>query len=252
VIGGLALLAVVVVVIIMLVAGGDDDDDVTTDGTTVPAEPDGTTTTETPTTTEAESTTTEVPPTTFDPSVFNTAVWPQVGSDLRYDDPVDAARGFAVDFVGFEDPVLGEFMAGDSRSGEVEVRPLEDGPVTTVLVRQLGPDDTWWVLGSVTENIEVDEPAALSGVDSPAILAGRARAFEGTVNVRIHVDGEDEPRVESFVTGSGGEDLGPFQEELAWPVPQGGWGAVVFLTVGGEDPQVWEATVVRVGFIGGD
>ena len=41
------------------------------------------------------------------------AVWPLPDSETRYTDPVEAARGFAVDFVGFIDPVLGEFLVAD-------------------------------------------------------------------------------------------------------------------------------------------
>jgi hypothetical protein len=179
-------------------------------------------------------------------------VWPWYDDDLRYDDPVEAARGFAEDFIGFADPVVGEFQQGDSRSGEVEVRPVEDGPVTTVFVRQVGDDDTWWVLGSATANIEVDLPTAMSAVDDPLLTEGRASAFEGTVEVEIRVDGEPEPLGTGFVTGSGDATLGPFEGEIRWPNPGGGWGAVVFLTRSAENGQVWEAGVLRVGFIGGD
>jgi hypothetical protein len=177
------------------------------------------------------------------------AVWPWSPSGVRFDDPVEAARSFAVDFVGFEDPVVGEFMAGDNRSGEVEVQARENGAVTTVFVRQLGPDDTWWVLGSATENIVVTSPEALQEVASPLELTGMARAFEGTVNVEVRVDGDVGPLATTFVTGSGTEDLGPFEGEVTWTTPpaQPG-GAVVFVVFNAEDGSVWEAGVVRVLF----
>lgn len=254
--GLLAVVALALVVGAIVVIGGDDDEvatDGTTPTTTAPATtiaPGSTTTTPTstaPSTTGATSTTT-----TIVPDAYRTAVWPWYGDDLRYDDPVEAARGFAEDFVGFEDPVIGEFQQGDSRSGEVEVRPVEDGPVTTVFVRQVGDDETWWVLGSATANIEVDLPAPMSAVDDPLLVEGRASAFEGTVEVEIRVDDEREPLGTGFVTGSGDGTLGPFEGEIRWPNPGGGWGAVVFLTRSAENGQVWEAGVMRVGFIGGD
>jgi hypothetical protein len=252
---GVVALALVVGAIVVI---GGDDDEVATEGTTsTTAAP--TTTTPAPTTT-APATTTSTPSTTASttttpvvvPDAYRTAVWPWYDDDLRYDDPVEAARGFAEDFIGFADPVVGEFQQGDSRSGEVEVRPVEDGPVTTVLVRQVGDDDTWWVLGSATANIEVDLPTAMSAVDDPLLTEGRASAFEGTVEVEIRVDGEPEPLGTGFVTGSGDATLGPFEGEIRWPNPGGGWGAVVFLTRSAENGQVWEAGVLRVGFIGGD
>ncbi len=45
---------------------------------------------------------------------------------------------------------------------------------------------------------------------------------------------------------------GPFSGSIPFESPQGGWGAVVGYTLSAENGQVWEATVVRVGFIGGD
>jgi hypothetical protein len=84
-------------------------------------------------------------------------VIPDGSSEVRYDDPVEAARSFAVDFVGVTGPVVGEFMQGDARSGEVEVRPMANGP-TTAFVAQLGSDGTWWVVGSATANIVIDAP----------------------------------------------------------------------------------------------
>lgn len=245
----LAVLGVLITagVVAVVVLGGDDDD-----GDTA-----ATTTTSSPATTSAPggdgpTTTTEPAPTTA-PATDSTsvAVWPWRDSPQRFDDPVAAARSFALDFVGFTDPVIGEFMQGDVRSGEVQVRPSADGPVTTVFVRQVSDDDSWWVIGSATGNIEVTEPATLSAIDTPVTLKGRANAFEGNVNVEIRVDGTVEPIAEGFVTGRMGE-MGPFESTLEFPSPKGGWGSVVFRTHSAEDGSVWEAAVVRVGFIGGD
>jgi hypothetical protein len=174
-------------------------------------------------------------------------VWPDPSHSQRFEDPVAAARSFAVDLVGFTDPVVGEFRQGDARSGEVEVRPTPTGPVTTVLVRQLGGDDTWWVLGSTTPNIEVDQPTGGEQIGSPVRLAGRANAYEGNVNVQIVTYGQVEPLVESYVTGMMGE-LGPFEREVEFPNPGSGRGAVLFRTFNEENGSVWEAAVVRVSF----
>ena len=60
--------------------------------------------TTTSTTTSATTTTTPAPDVT-------SAVWPYAASATRYTDPVAAARGFAVDFVGFSAPGFGAFPA---------------------------------------------------------------------------------------------------------------------------------------------
>jgi hypothetical protein len=243
----LALGAAIVAVVAVVVWLQDGDDEVTTtDATTTTSAPDVTTTTVADATTTEATTTSEA--TTSPPVVdTTTAVYPWADSSRRFADPVDAASSFATEFVGFRDPVVGEFMQGDSRSGEVEIRPAATGPVTTVFVRQLGADDTWWVLGCATANIEVTGPDALATISSPVTLEGRANAFEGNVNVEVRVDGERDALTEDFVTGMMGE-MGPFSKAVPFPDPGTERGALVFRTLSAEDGSVWEAGVLRVSF----
>lgn len=175
------------------------------------------------------------------------AVWPWESSDLRFQDPVEAARSFATDYVGFTDPVVGAFAQGDSRSGEVEVRPRANGPVTTVLVRQ-GGDDSWWVIGSATEGITLDEPEVLDEIRSPVRVRGSALVFEGTVLVHVREDGRREPIGTGVVTGGGGK-AEPFEGSIEFSRPRASTGAIVLLTESADDGQPWQATVVSVRFV---
>lgn len=177
-----------------------------------------------------------------------TAVWPWETASTRFDDPVDAARSFATDFLGFTAPVMGPFAQGDSRSGEVEVRPVSNGPVSTVFVRQ-GSDDSWWVIGAATEHITLAEPDVLDEIRSPVRLRGTALAFEGTVRVHIREDGRREPIGVGFVTG-GGQEPSPFEETIDFATPTASAGAIVLFTESAEDGRVWQAGVVRVRFPG--
>ncbi len=222
----------------------------------------GSSTTQTPTTSSTASPTTTatsppptgptsqtVTPSTVDPpGAYVSAVWPWPGSTLRYTDPVEAATGFAVDFVGFTDPAVGEFQQGDSRSGEVEIRPSADGPITVVFVRQLGSDDTWWVLGSATANITVNRPSAMTAIESPQIVTGTALAFEGHIDVALRADGAQEPVATTFVTG-GGAEPDAFFGTIEWVDSGATGGALVFTTSVADDGRVWEASVVRVLFV---
>lgn len=266
--GIVAVIAVIIALVVLL--GGDDGDDATDATTTVATTPSETTdTTETTTTDETTTTTVDEPTATVDdttttiettttavtettvavPDEFASAVWPWFASDVRYDDPVEAARGFAEEFLGMTDPIVGEFLAGDLRSGEVEVRSIETFTPTLVSVRLLGDDGAWWVTGSSTPNILVDEPSWNDAIGSPLVVAGRAVAFEGTVEVLIVADGIDEPIFTDFVTAAGGPgDPGPFEDEFEWANPGTGSGSLVFRTVGSEDDRVLEATVMRVRF----
>lgn len=150
-------------------------------------------------------------------------IWPRPSSEVRFDDPVAAARSFALYYAQFDDPVIGEFRQGDSRSGEVPVRPRANAPETTVLVRQLQGND-WFVIASVTANITLEQPSTGSTIGCPMATSGRALAFEGTVQVRVDAYQPDGDRVEvgrSFVTGSGSPPPGPFAKEIACTPPSG-------------------------------
>ena len=174
-----------------------------------------------------------------------TAVWPVRSSDVRYDDPVRAARGFAVDFVGFNSPVVGAFQQGDSRSGEVATRPTANGPVTTVFVRQLG-DGNWWVLGAATEQIRLDAPATGELVSSPMHLTGAAQTFEGHVTVTLREDDIAAPLASGYVTGRM-DEMGPFQGDLTFarnPVQR--YGALLLTTESAQNGELWQASVIRV------
>jgi hypothetical protein len=255
------LAAVAVVVVLALVVGGAlllarDDDEVTT-GTTTSTVAAGSTSTAAPTssTTSTTAASTTSTSTSSAPGVVTdeeaaTIVWPDPDGDLAYRSGPAAAEGFAVDLAGFTDPVVGELRAGDARSGEVEVRAVASGPVSTVLVRQMG-DGNWYVIGAETADIEVDDPIAGTAIDAPLLVAGRALAFEGTVEVAVVERGSTEPLGTGVVTGGGSEML-PFAGEIAWANPGGGWGVVLFRTSSAEDGSVVQVTAIPVGFIGGD
>jgi Immunoglobulin-like domain of bacterial spore germination len=237
-------LAVAVAVIIALIAALVWPDDSSDETATEPG------TTEVPTT-EAPTTAPSTAPSTTTPAAepgdTATAVFPDPDTSRRFDDPVAAARWFAVDFVGFVDPVVGEFLQGDARSGEVEIRPQADGPATTVFVRQLGSDGTWWVLGSTTHDIVLDAPAAGDEITSPVALTGSALAFEGHVDVEVRQDGALEPIGTGFVTG-GGDVARPFSGEVEFATPTAERGALVLHTTSAEDGRVWQAVVTRIAF----
>jgi hypothetical protein len=213
----------------------DDEDTTTTAPTTASTQP------------STESTSPTSSPTTPTTAVVDTstAVFPTDGSG--FDDPVEAARAFAID-IGFGDPVVGEFQQGDSRSGEVSVRPLADGPITTVFVRQLGSDDRWFVLGSATASIQLTSPSALEVVTSPLRLVGTSTAFEATVGTELRQDVVPEVLATGFVMGGSMGEIGPFAGALEFPVPASDYGTLILSTESMRDGSTWEAAVLRVRF----
>jgi hypothetical protein len=176
-----------------------------------------------------------------------TVVWPDPGGTLRYGAPEEAAAGFAEELAGFTDPVYGEFMQGDSRSGELEVRPIPDGAVTTVLLRQL-TDGNWYAIGAMSSEIVLDLPRAGDPITSPVALSGSSRAFEGTVEVVVRSHGSAEALGTGIVMGGSGPDLGPFNGSIQWNNPGSGGGVLLLFETSAKDGSVWTAAAVPVGF----
>lgn len=209
------------------------------------------TTTSSSTTASTTSTTASTTTTTTVVVAPGSAVWPPADGSVTYSDPVQAATGFATELAGFTDPVVGEFQQGDNRSGEVEVRPRSDGPVTTVLVRQLGSEDSWSVIGAATDNIRPTLPAAGATVTSPAQLGGTSTAFEATVQVAVHARSAGEPLGRAFVMGGSMGDMGPFEGTIDFDAGGAVDGSILFFSESMEDGRVWEVAAVPVAFAAG-
>jgi hypothetical protein len=177
-------MAAAVVIGILPVACGDDDDGtaeesvdttMTKEASSASTAPEATPTT--PVATAATSSTTA-------PSVAVGAesTWPWHAPGSAHAEPADAVAEFA-EFVGFgQGFLLGEFLQGDSRSGEIEIRPVgvdSLGPPetfsdipdllpwsrTTAFVR-LDADDQWTVIGAASDGIVVDQPTPEATVSS--------------------------------------------------------------------------------------
>lgn len=206
----------------------------------------GVTTTTTSTSTSSPSTT--APTTTTTVVQPLTAVWPFANSSQRFAGPVAAARSFAVDYLGFTAPVVGAFQAGDTRSGEVEVRSSARGAVTTVFVRQLDATNTWWVLGCSTGNLQISRPSALEVITSPVTLTGQSTAYEAVVNVELRADDSLTPLVKTTMMGGSMGVMGPFTKSISFAKPAVAGGAIVLKTYSAKDGSVVEASVLRVRF----
>ncbi|MDA3001574.1 MAG: hypothetical protein O3C62_07830 [Actinomycetota bacterium] len=168
--------------------------------------------------------------------------------------PESAATAAVRDLIGV-DPVLSDFMAGDSRSGEIEVLS-PDGTVPTVrsllLMRQLGPADQWSVIGAINPAITIDAPQSRS-VRPPGILlvSGSARGFEGLVVVTAHRLGNRPELIDQAMTQAGSLDESR-AFRVALDLGQTHTGDVLAITVRGgvgmeDDPGEFSAIPIRIG-----
>ncbi len=179
-----------------------------------------------------------------------TVVWPQPGSGTVYDDPEAAAAVMAIRLARFTSPLVGPFQQGDARSGEVEIRPTSNGPVTTVIVRQLS-DGHWYVLGASTGDLRLESPDAGSTVSSPVTVSGRSTSFEGLVLVTVLRQGDPNPLGQLPVQGGANGTLGRFSGQVHYDAPDvGTTGAVLLSTQSAKDGRVWQATIVPVQLAG--
>ena len=174
-------------------------------------------------------------------------MWPTAASTTRYRTAESAAQGFATDYLHMTNPVINGFQQGDARSGEVPIQPNSTGPVTTVLVRQLGSDNSWWVLGAGTAAINLSAPVWNARISSPVTVTGTSVAYEGTVQAQVRQDDTTKPLGEGYVTG-GSATMGPFNGTLAFAKPTTQHGAVVLYTTSAENGAVQSASVIRVAF----
>ncbi len=177
-----------------------------------------------------------------------TAIWPFASTVTRFADPVLVAQAFATGYLGFVDPIVGAFRRGDSRSGEVTVRATPTGPVTTVLVRELTPDNSWWVLGASCPDVTVTAPPAGSRLTSPFVIRGQSTSFEAVVNVDVLQDGSMTPLARDVVLGGSMGVRAPFHASIAFSPPTSSAGALVVRILSAKDGRVVQASAMRILF----
>jgi hypothetical protein len=191
------------------------------------------------------------PSTTMPVGLEQVAIWP--APDVVFDEPELAAADFVVRVL--EVPVaLGEFMAGDSRSGEIEVSCIDCSatPRGVLFLRMLGPSNGWFITGigndvaSIVTPVQGDTVAA-----GPVLVEGTAMGFEANVSISAYVAG-DATRLldrEVVLAGSMGE-AGPFSVTLDLSGAEPGE-TVMLLVRGGvgleTDPGDLGAIAVTIG-----
>ena len=176
------------------------------------------------------------------------ATWPPPSSSLRFTNPTAAALSFATSVLRMTTPVARAFQRGDSRSGEVPIVTTTNGPLTTVLVRRLAPDDTWWVLGSSCSTVTITQPSALEKVSSPLTLSGQSTAFEGVINFSLYQDDARAPLVAGTTMGGSNGVVGKYRATLRFATPAKHFGTLVVYSRSAKDGSVLDASAIRVAF----
>ncbi len=192
------------------------------------------------------SSTTVAPTTSTTSNTTWMALWPSSIDSTRFATPRSAALDFATHILKMAHPLAGAFQQGDTRSGEVPLQSSATGPLTTVLVRQLTADNSWWVIGAVASDIEISTPAALSTVSSPVDVGGRSTAYEAVVNLSLYRDGSRTPLATGTVMGGSMGVMGPFSASLHYSAGTGTYGDLVVFSRSAKDGSVLEASAIRL------
>lgn len=203
------LAALAAVALLLTACDGDDE------GATTPTSTTTTGVEETTTTAAVDDTTT----TSEVAGLEQPAVWP--AAEVVLGTPEEAAEGFVEEVLGVP-PTLGEFRQGDARSGEIEVFSPGEGEGgsrvlrSVLLLRRLGPEDGWFIVGAVSEHATITTPESTAEVPAGSIdVAGSARGFEASVVVSAHVAGEAEALLDRVTTQGGAfEEPEPYSVTL--------------------------------------
>ena len=183
------------------------------------------------------------------------AIWP--ASDVVFDTPEQAAASFVSDVLGVE-PVLGDFMAGDSRSGEIQVfSPGEGASPTRIRTRAARPPHDRPERRMVRhrgqqrrsdDRLSADARSCRGG---SARRVGTGRGFESTLVVTAFAAGDATAVLDQVISSGGAfESLEPFSATL--DLSGAAQGDVVALLVRGDvgledDPGEFASLPVVIG-----
>jgi hypothetical protein len=199
----------------------------------------------------------------FDGKVAPFYEWLQMSAPVGTYPTLVQARSFARDFlvriVGMDRPsfVASRFISDALASVDFRatIAGRATGPVTTVLLSHgnTGFSPIW----ASTETITVDSPpmaldvSQVPPVTSPLMVSGHARAWEGTVNLRVLQDNGLAVRTlgEGYGTG-GGDQMMPFTAQVPFVRPTTDRGWLVAAELSGHNGEVVKATAVRLVLAG--
>jgi hypothetical protein len=239
-----AAAAIVAIVAAVAVLRNDDKQAVTV----VPAASESTTTSTTTTTTTTTS------PATTSPTVRAAAV-PHIGplDASTFSTPEEAARSFAVDYLGMTNARLGQTIHGEPASGtngppvaNVEVFPNARSNARTT-VNTVQTADGWVVTGANADLIVVDTPKPHDPVTQLITVSGQGTAFEGQLGVELRpLESSTVLATGTAMAGANGE-MGPFTTTIGPPSTDQPVVLVVFEGDASGEQTMTYATVVLLG-----
>jgi hypothetical protein len=143
------------------------------------------------------------------------AIWPFASSPTRFATPEDAARSFAVDYLGMTNAQLGATTPGADVT-TVEVIPRPGATLRTVVDVVQRSSGDWVVTGANADEIIVEEPRPGDVITSPLTVSGEALAFEAQLGLELRPLGSTAVVATASALGGGSERL-PFSTTITPP-----------------------------------
>lgn len=184
------------------------------------------------------------PSSTSAPVSIPAHVWP-FGTSSSFTSPADAARSFAIDYLGMTNAQLGMTSASGATT-TVEVFPNERGMARTV-VNVADAGGVWYVTGANADSIVVDQPHAHAAVTSPLAVSGKSTAFEAQIGLELRPIGSKRAVATATAMGGANGEMGPFSTTITPPSTEEPLVLVVFAQDESGEQTYSYATVVLLG-----
>lgn len=171
-------------------------------------------------------------------------IWPFASMNRTFATPEEAAKSFAIDYLG-----MTKAQVGKTTGGDVEIFPNDRASLRTVVHLEEQPPRGWVVLSAAADMIVVDTPAVHDPLRSPLAVSGRSLAFEAQINLQLRPYGSITPVFESFTMGGGTEVL-PFSTTIAPPSTDQPLVLVIFEGDASGEGTMSQATVLALAAAG--
>ena len=196
------------------------------------------------------STTTNTTPTTVFQSAAP-AIWPFESMNRTFATPEEAAKSFAVDYLGMTLARVGTTLPPADAGGasSVEVFANDRASLRTLVNVVEQPPRGWVVIGASADEIVVDTPKPHDPLAASMNLAGRSRAFEAQLGIQLRSFGSTTSVLEDSAMGGSTEIL-PFSTTIAPPATDQPLVLVIFEGDASGQGAMSQATVIPLDAAG--
>src|SRR5581483_12006805 len=162
-------------------------------------------------------TTTSTTTTTTPNGVPAAYVWPPAGT--RFANPTDAAKGFAVDYLGMTNARTGRTTVPSSGGAttDVEVFPNAQSTALTLVSLMNDPSAGWVVVGARADQIVVEEPQPHTAPTATITVRGQSTAFEAQLALELRDVRATTALSRATALGGSNGTMGPFSTTITAP-----------------------------------